>query len=82
MFENVGEKIKLIAKIILGVEVTISIIAGIALLCIESTFFVGIGLALIFLGPPISAVFSLILYGFGELVDNSELNFFKFPKNN
>ncbi len=81
MFDNIGGKIKGLAKFIYWVGFIISVIAGISILLggasISNSFGVSglpvffVGLAVIAIGSLLSWVGSLTLYGFGELVENS-----------
>lgn len=87
MFENSGEKIKQLAKIMFYVLTICFIIIGISYFFIEvpeasmlnpeptpKSFYVFIGLVFIFAGPFAAYASSLLVYGFGELVANSKLN--------
>lgn len=75
MFDEVGKKIKLMVKVFFWLESTASIIVGIVMIVIAaneksygrvSTI---MGLGCLVIGPLIAWLSSLILYGFGELVD-------------
>lgn len=69
MFDNIGKKIMMLAKITCWVGMTASIIGGIVLGAM-SRYLVGIGLLLMFVAPVVFWACSLTLYGFGEMVDN------------
>lgn len=81
MFDNIGGKIKGMAKFFCWVGIIISVIAGIFILIggasINYSFGVSgvpmyfVGLAVIAIGSLLSWLGSLTLYGFGELVENS-----------
>ena len=67
MYDNIGKKIKLLARIITIIAVIASIIAGIILMALEQYW----GIIFIILFPFVLWVSSFILYGFGELIDNT-----------
>ena len=69
MFDNIGKKIMMLAKITCWVGMPASLIVGIAL-CSISRYMVGIGLIVMFVAPLIFWAFSLTLCGFGEMIDN------------
>lgn len=79
MFENIGGKIKGLAKFICWVGIVICVIAGIimfiqageAYYSADRTVLIITGLAIIIVGSLMSWIGSFLLYGFGELVDNS-----------
>ncbi len=65
MFDDIGGKIKKLAKIMTYIGFAISILLG--LLAIEEA--VGLALFIIVIGCVASWVGSFLLYGFGELID-------------
>ena len=65
MYDNIGGKIKGLAKGTFIVETIAAIIGGIVLLVDE---FIGLGLLTLFCGPVVAWVSSWLLYGFGELI--------------
>ena len=68
MFNNIGQKIKNLALVLFTLESAASILFG--LICtglFENTLF----LLICIIGPFVSWISSFLLYGFGELVDNS-----------
>lgn len=70
MFENLGPKIKTIAKIWLWISIALSVI-----FCIFSFYYTGrtsICLLTLLVGICISIFNSVILSGFGQLVENSD----------
>lgn len=69
MFENIGAKIKTLAIVITTISIIVSIIWGISV--IRYSFLSG--LLVIILGSLLSWVGSFILYGFGQLVENSDV---------
>lgn len=72
MFDNVGSKIKTVAKVVCWIGIIASVIVGfIMLVQDEDTALAGI-LTMIF-GSLGSWVGSFITYGFGQLVENSDI---------
>lgn len=72
MFENIGNKIKTVAKVVCWIGIIASLIIGFILLVQdEDTAFAGI-LTMV-LGSLGSWVGSFITYGFGQLVENSDI---------
>lgn len=69
MFENIGAKIKALAKVIFGLEVVASVLIGLALM-IEGAAFVGFCLFWVVI-PILAWIGNFFLYGFGELVDRT-----------
>ena len=69
MYDFIGDKIKGLAKAIFIVEAIGAITTGVILL------FNGIlwGLLILFLGPIVAWVSSWLIYGFGQLIDNSDI---------
>ena len=70
MYDNIGKKIKGLAKWIFIVEAVSAVISAIALMA-EDDDFIWIGLLLIVVGPLVAWVSSWMLYAFGELVDKT-----------
>ena len=68
MFDNIGEKIKGLAKATFIIMSIISIMVGLVVLYEE---LIGLSLFLIFICPIISWISSWILYGFGEMITNT-----------
>ena len=69
MYDNIGGKIKGLAKTMFIVEAIGAVIMGIALLTTDDDFILA-GLLTLFCGPIIAWVSSWILYAFGELVED------------
>ena len=67
MYDNIGRKIKGLAKAFFILEATAAIIAGIVLMANDE----GIGLLVLILGPVVAWVSTWLLYGFGELIDKT-----------
>ena len=72
MFNNIGSNLKSAATIICWVEIIASFIAAIFLMILDEGIFPFLGLLLLFIGPFTAWVNSLIIYGLGQLVDNSD----------
>lgn len=69
MFNNIGGKIKNIAKYVCYVEIACCIIAGIAMMFMEN--FLG-GIAIALLGSAAVWLGSVTMYGFGHLIENTD----------
>lgn len=68
MYDNIGGKIKGLAKAVFIVEAIAAVIAGIALVAIDEDLIL-YGVLTLILGPAVAWVSSWLLYGFGELID-------------
>lgn len=73
-YDNIGNKIKGLATGTFIIEAFLSLISGIALIFIGFDVYDGdnliiVGIALLLFGPAIAWLSSLVLYGFGELID-------------
>ena len=71
MFENIGEKIKGLAKVICVIGIVFSVIYGLDIM-MEGKDFVMTGLITAIVGSVISWISSFFTYGFGTLISNSE----------
>lgn len=81
MFSNIGGKIKGLAKFICWLGIIISVVAGIVLIIsarhsdgyysYTDTNMIIVGIIVMVFGSVLSWIGSFVLYGFGELVDNS-----------
>ncbi len=67
MYDNIGEKIKGLAKAVFIIEAIAAVIAGIALVAIDEDLIL-FGVLTLILGPVVAWVSSWLLYGFGELI--------------
>lgn len=65
MYNNIGNKIKTLAKVLFFIGAIASIIAGIVLLAVDMIL---LGLLLLLLVPILLWISSWTLYGFGELI--------------
>lgn len=68
MYENIGGKIKGLAKATFIVEAIAAVITGIILM-VDNDDMIPFGLVLLIVGPAIAWASSWLLYGFGELID-------------
>ncbi len=70
MFTNIGAKIMTLALALCWFGIFASIAIGVIVLAKTELIFVGILLMLF--GPFLSWISSFLLYGFGQLIDNSD----------
>lgn len=70
MYEDIGKKIKGMAKVIAIVQAVLLLIGGIVMMAAASYLIVP-GLLTMLLGPVLAWLGSWVLYGFGELVDKT-----------
>lgn len=70
MYDNIGGKIKGLAKATFIVEAIAAVITGIALMASDEDM-IPVGLLVMVVGPIVTWVSSWLLYGFGELVDKA-----------
>ena len=71
MFDNVGGKIKSLAKTIFIIETIIFIIGGLVMLSDGGDTAMIYGVITIIVGPLTAWVSSWLLYGFGELIEKA-----------
>lgn len=70
MFKNIGKKIKTLAQVICWIGIVCSVLSGIGMMVSDSDMIV-VGILMIPVGALASWIGSFMLYGFGELVENS-----------
>jgi hypothetical protein len=70
MYDNIGGKIKGLAKAVFIVEAIAAVITGIALMASDEDM-IPIGLLVMVVGPLVAWASSWLLYGFGELIDKT-----------
>lgn len=70
MFNNIGSKIKALAKVICWIGIIASIIGGIGCIVADEDMIL-YGLLIAIFGSLFSWIGSFFTYGFGELIDNS-----------
>ena len=68
MYDNIGRKIKGLAKAIFIAQGISMAITGIVLMCIDEDLIL-YGILSLILGPVLAWISSWLLYGFGELID-------------
>ena len=68
MYDNIGRKIKGLAKAIFIAQGISMAITGIVLMCIDEDLIL-YGVLTLILGPVLAWISSWLLYGFGELID-------------
>jgi hypothetical protein len=68
MFDHIGSKIKTLATILTVIGIVLSFFCGLTLLLNEE----GSGLVIMILGSLCSWLGSFLLYGFGQLIENSD----------
>lgn len=72
MYDNIGSKIKNFATVLFIIMAIINIISGIALLMfVRKLWFVGLLIATV--GVLLSWVGTCFLYGFGQLIENTDI---------
>lgn len=70
MFSNIGKKIKTLAAVTCWFGIIASLITGIIFLCFEDLFVWGI---IIICLPPFFWIGSFMTYGFGQLIENTDI---------
>ena len=77
MFNDCGEKIKNVAKILCWVGVIANVIWAIVMFVKAGDswrlegLFIGLGFVFLIVGPIISVIEGMLIYGFGELIDSN-----------
>ncbi len=72
MFNNIGGKIKTVAMTLCIIESVVSAICGLVLIVTDKRTILP-GILLILIGPIIAWLGSFLLYGFGQLIENSDI---------
>ena len=70
MYENIGSKIKTLAKVIFIILSIVSVVGGLTLLDTKIGVF---GILIAALGVLFSLVGTFFLYGFGQLIENTDI---------
>ena len=70
-YENIGNKIKGLAQMAFVVGAIAAVITGIALMATDEDLIL-YGLLVLIVGPIIAWVSSWLLYGFGQLIENTD----------
>jgi len=80
MFDNIGGKIKKLSKIFCWIGIIADIFVGFYLIALGegkisgiNAIFIIVGWIIIILGPIISWISSFFMYGFGQLIENSDM---------
>ena len=73
MFENIGGKIKGLAVVIFTIFTIAAVIAAFFLIGTGSDGLALFGILLLVLGPLTALITSWFLYGFGQLIENSDI---------
>lgn len=68
MYDNIGAKIKGLAKAVFVIEAILAVIAGFYLMVNTLIVF---GVLVLLMGPLVAWISSWLLYGFGELIDKT-----------
>ena len=71
-YENIGNKIKGLAQMAFVVETIAAVITGFTLMATDEDLIL-YGLLVLIAGPIIAWVSSWLLYGFGQLIENSDI---------
>ena len=75
MFTNIGKKIKVLAIVLTVIGILAYVIIGVIIIANSrhNDELVVIGIAIMIIGSLMSWLSSFILYGFGQLIDNSDI---------
>ncbi len=79
MFENIGDKIKTVTQVFCAIGIGICVIAGLVLM-FSSQFLLGILIGV--LGSVVCYLGSFFAYGFGQLIENSDILVAEIKKRN
>lgn len=71
-YDNIGGKIKGLAKLIFAILAIAAVITGFVLMAQDEDMIL-IGLLVVVFGPIVAWVSSLFLYGYGQLIENSDI---------
>ncbi len=71
MFDNIGNKIKILAEVICWIGIIGSIILGIVMMEFDESLIIA-GLLVVPIGFLVSWISSFLLYGFGQLIENTD----------
>ncbi len=72
MFVNIGGKIKKLSESLTLIGITLSLIAAIAIMCFMKEIGIVIGIVVGVIGSLVSWYGSFALYGYGQLIENSD----------
>ena len=71
-YDNIGEKIKGLARWAFAIEAISAVISGFVLM-VQDEDMILIGLLVVVFGPIVAWVSSWLLYGYGQLIENSDI---------
>lgn len=71
MFKNVGEKIKIVSQVMTWICIVAFILGGFGFMLSGSAGIVA-GLVMLLVGPLFAWIGGLFLYGFGQLIENTD----------
>ena len=71
MFDNIGGKIKSLAQVVFWIGIICSVISGFVMIGTNEDL-IFLGLVIIIIGSLVSWVSSFTLYGFGQLIENTD----------
>ena len=71
MFNNIGKKIKALAALVTLGGIIASVVGGVSLMLSDSDYIV-LGVAIIIAGSFVSWLGSIMVYGYGQLIDNTD----------
>ena len=70
MYDNIGSKIKTLAKILFFIMAILSIVIGIVFLSQNKNLHIQ-GITILILGPIIAWISTWLLYGYGEIIEKT-----------
>ena len=73
IYDEIGKKVKTLAKVTCIVEAVLSVISGFIMIATDEEYIL-VGLIAMVVGPIVAWVSSWVLYAFGELVDKTCAN--------
>ena len=73
MFNHIGKKIKMLAIIQTWLGIAASLIAAVILAGFVEENNIAVGIIIFIVGSVVAWMSSFLLYGFGQLVDNSDI---------
>lgn len=71
MFDNIGRKIKALAQVVCWIGIVCSVIYGVVLMTTDEDL-VMVGFMVLVMGSVLAWVSSFALYGFGQLIENTD----------
>ncbi len=72
MFDNIGSKIKTLAQVVVWIGIIASVFSGSIVMTIDDEY-VLLGFAIAIIGSLVSVSSSFVLYGFGKLIENTDI---------